>query len=62
MNYIIIKLMARDSNKFEDSPHQDRIKILVGEVFVGVKCTGGSKGSDWREIMSTLILQKIMTH
>ena len=28
-------------------PHEGRIKGLVGEVLVGIKCTGGSKDSDW---------------
>ena len=32
----------------------DRIKGLVREVLVGIKCTGGSNDSEWREIMSTL--------
>ena len=32
----------------------DRIKGLVGVVSVGITSTGGSKDSDWRDIISTV--------
>ena len=32
----------------------DRIKGLVGVVSVGVKSIGGSKDSDWRDMISTV--------
>ena len=54
MNYIITVLMARDSNlsmerimKSRGKPDEDRMKGLVDEVLVGIKCTGGSKDRDW---------------
>ena len=32
----------------------DRIKGSVEVVYVGIKSTGGSKDSDWRDIINTL--------
>ena len=50
MNYIITRLMARDSTGSMERNHEhmkeDRIKALVDEVLVDIKCTGGSENSD----------------
>ena len=43
-------------------PHGGRIKELVGEVLLGIKCTGGSKDNDLKEITGTLRYYRRLGH